>query len=196
MLEVSLDEGSTVRALSAVIGQSDAVPRALGAIMLAQAQRKFDQQGSSESRWPPRAVPNLAGILSDLNAGRTPPARRFDDRPALVDTGTLRRSLAVEVVRLGTTVEIRVGTNVPYADDLQRGATREIPITADARARVPEVMRRHPEHAERLARLLKGETLKIQIPPRAFLDVTDEDADELEEELTALVNERLDRGSV
>mgnify|MGYP006908281628 CR=1 FL=1 len=64
------------------------VLRAIGAMVDSDSQSSFRNQKLGPVAWPPRAVPNIAGIVGDLNVGRRPPSRRFQARPALIDTGS------------------------------------------------------------------------------------------------------------
>ncbi len=76
--------------------------------------------------WAPRRVPNVPGVLADLAAGSTPKSRRFVDRPALIDTGRLRDSIAWRPIGRD---KIEVGTVVPYADLHQQGGVTTVTVT-------------------------------------------------------------------
>ena len=71
----------------------------VGALMLAESQKSFDDQAYGPERWPeryegqPEPFINVAGALSDVARDRQIKGRRFDRRPALVDVGILRGSL-------------------------------------------------------------------------------------------------------
>jgi phage gpG-like protein len=113
-------------------------PKALltlvGAFFKARAQRAFVEQRRGRAKWQARRVPNVAGVLADLVAGRTPPQRRFEPRPALIDTSALRRSIAFRVLRRDT---VEIGSALPYADLMQRGGTSLSPvITEDLQQRL------------------------------------------------------------
>jgi len=70
----------------------------IGALLTSRFQRSWRLQRSpSGDAWGPRLTPNVAGIVKDLNAGGFPKGRRFQPRPAVVDTGRLRGSLTWEV---------------------------------------------------------------------------------------------------
>lgn len=85
------------------------------------SRNSFRNQKLGNSRpWKKRAVPNLAGIWSDINNNKTPPKRRFDPSPALVDSGTLRKSISFELIGQNS---VRIGTNRPNAKILYFGGT-------------------------------------------------------------------------
>ena len=72
----------------------------LGALALAYAQQAFDRQALGAEQWAARypkqqgAKVNVAGVVADFLEGKkNPPDRRFQDRPAGIDKGLLRRSL-------------------------------------------------------------------------------------------------------
>jgi len=132
------------------IQDPDALLRALGAIMLAQAQAAFKAQrlGSIpwKRRYPNQKPPliNIAGALADFRMGSAEPkSRRFVGRPAGVNTSALRLSLAKEnseamKVRGGRTVE--VGSNLPYASVINSGGYSSQPVTDDAKKRMAKWM--------------------------------------------------------
>src|SRR3990167_7709962 len=76
-------------------------PKALkevGALLLAEAQGAFRTGGwRGGAAWPPRRVPNVAGVVMDLKEGGAPKARLFSAGQTNVDTGRLRGNLDVTV---------------------------------------------------------------------------------------------------
>lgn len=89
----------------------------LGKEIVAESQKAFRNQSLGEIQWderyPNQTSPfiNYAGALMDLGKGPSIKSRRFDRRPALIDTGMLLGSIAVDkqekpnVIRAGTTRE-------------------------------------------------------------------------------------------
>lgn len=129
--------------------------RAVGQHMVGVTRRAFrgDQQGRPPGSWAPRMNPNIPGILSDLKAGRTPPARRWTDRPANVDTNALARSISAEVT---SPTSVRVGSTLPYASEAQRGGPIVIPIDASLKAAIRNYVRRiRGENRKAVGRTLK-----------------------------------------
>lgn len=91
----------------------------IGVLMVAESQLAFREQQHGRDKWDARAVPNVYGIIEDFHAGRkSPPARRFERRPALRDTGRLVGSIAYKVFGRST---VEVGSNLEYAGVLQEG---------------------------------------------------------------------------
>lgn len=181
---MALDKGAKVTRLERTTG-GDVRPalEAAGAIMVAQAQRAFREQKKGRFRWPERQTPNLAGILSDLARGVTPPARRSQGRPANVDTGKLRNSITFRVS--GNAVE--VGTTVSYATKVQQGGASTFPITDRVREGLVRLALDKPEafpieFAEQLAE--RG-SVTITSRPRPFLLVTGPDEREVAEAIEA-----------
>lgn len=149
---------------------------AIGLLMVGRTQRAFSDQGRGGVAWLPRAVPNKAGVLEDLRAGKTPPERRWEPRPAGLDTGRLRSSIAYRVA--GRTVE--VGSNLPYASDVQRGATKTITLDQELRSALAAWLRSLSGGRKRLAHrafgfLFHTGVLRVTTPPRPFVMVTDQD---------------------
>lgn len=148
------------------------VLRAAGSLLVAAAQRAFRDQKRGKVKWLPRAVPNRAGILADVIAGRGVPQRRFEPRPAGVDTGRLRGSITYRVVGQA---EVRVGTNVPYAKKIQEGGTTTLRLTKDARPALAKLLRRRKDLREPMGFLFTTKKLEIDVPPRPFITVERED---------------------
>lgn len=163
----------------------------IGVLLVAGAQRAFREQGRGE-RWQERRVPNVFGIVSDLARGKTPPKRRFDRRPALVDTGQLRNSIDARVSGRDT---VEVGTVVPYASLHQFGGTSTARVTPAARrglARYLKTQRRRRKNSKaseadrsrassalEIGWLFQVDVLEAQIPARPFIEVTDTDREEI-----------------
>jgi phage gpG-like protein len=149
--------------------------KAFGALLLKRSLDSFRAQGFFGFPWRPRRVPNVAGIVADLNAGRTPPKRRFEPRPALVDTGKLRQSLAVRVV----TDAVEVGTVLPYAALQQAGGKTTIQLKPEARGSLANLLRKRPELGKALGGLLRRPRRTVKVPARPFVGITPKEADDL-----------------
>ena len=149
---------------------------AVGLYMVGKTQQAFRDQGRGGVSWPGRAGPNRVGILRDLEAGRVPPERRFEPRPAAIDTGRLRASIAYRVQ--GDTVI--VGSNLDYASDVQRGSTVSIQVTGSLRIALAAWLRSLKGDRKRQARAAMGwlfrvGVLTVNVPARPFVMVTDQD---------------------
>lgn len=184
--EAELEQGDVVRGLKILTATPGPLLERIGVVLLAQAQRAFTEQGKGPNlRWPERMNPNIAGVLRDLDSGGAVRPRRFQGRPALIDTGELRRSLKF-VVR-GRSVE--VVSTVPYANTMQQGGPSTIEITDAMRRNAPEAMNRYEALREVLPKVLRKKTLTINVRPRPFLLITDQDLQELSEEITEFAAE-------
>lgn len=150
--------------------------QAVGLYLVGKTQSSFRTQGRGGISWAPRGVPNRIGVLLDLQAGRVPPARRFEARPAAIDTGRLRSSITYRVQ--GNTVT--VGANVAYASDVQRGSTKTITIDRGLRQALAEWLRslsgaRRSAMRQSFGFLFSTGSLSVTVPPRPFLLLTAED---------------------
>lgn len=189
---VELDEGDRIRAVGKSIDRTAPALNAIGALLVLQSQRSFRQQRKGGFRWRPRAVPNVAGIVSDLARGANPPSRRFTPRPALVDTGALRRSITFRVI--GNTVE--AGSNLSYASLQQEGGTSTLPVTDRVKKGVAKLIKQKPQLAEALGFLLSPKTtqLRVRVPARPFVLVTREDLAEINTVLEDFYGEAVTSG--
>jgi len=156
----------------------------IGALMVAESQRSFREQQHGKDKWEPRAPVNVYGIISDFAKGSTPPARRFERRPVLRDTGRLSSSISFKV--LGNTA-VEVGTNLPYAGVLQHGGAIESePITGAVRRALWKWLK--PKDSDLKAQLgfllnknFRDETLKGEVPARPFVGITEATREDVRE---------------
>jgi phage gpG-like protein len=171
------DVGDKMRRWQANLDEPSAALEAIGAMMAADSQQAFKDQRFGGEPWPPRRVPSVMGVIADFAAGKkSPPARRFEGRPALVDTGALRRSITYETD--GKTVS--VGSNLPYADTHQTGGpTESETITKSVQDLLSKWLAKSGKPWERVFRKYttkkwEGETIKGSVPARPFVGLTDE----------------------
>jgi len=169
---VTFKKGAKVEGWERNLDNPKRVLKQIGILLVGAAQEAFEDQAFNGRAWDARAVPNVYGILADLDAGKKPPARRFEDRPALIDTGRLRSSIAFRT--LGThTVE--VGTNVDYGDVHQKGGPIEsAPIN---RQRVWAWLKEQSKDLRKelgwlVNEKFDGDTLKGEVEARPFLGIT------------------------
>ena len=174
--EVEIDKGRKLRLVEDRVRNPGQVLARIGRMVANRAQAAFRLQKRGEDIWPPRGVPNIAGILSDLEKGSSVKKRRFDDRPAGVDTGRLRQSIAWTIID-STTVEI--GTVVEYASKIQFGGEEVIPITKEMKDGLAKFIGEDPELSADLGFLLKADEYKVNIPPRPFVVVTVQDEEDI-----------------
>jgi phage gpG-like protein len=171
----------------------------IGATMLSASQMAFQEQKYGGENWPARYESNwrginVAGALSDLLRDRPIKARRFDQRPALVDTGNLRNSLTF-AIKSDTAVE--VGTVVKYAATHQFGMESVQPVTEVARKRLVKEYRRFKKMGggkfkaiKTLGFLHSVDTLRTQIAARPFVGLYPD----LKRDIVDLVEDYIARG--
>lgn len=177
--EITLELPDGPRKLRAALADPAPALRAIGEIVVSEANLAFQAQQFGDFRWPPRypdqpePFANIAGIVRDLNAGSRVKQRRFDRRPAGIDTRTLARSPAAEVVSRDT---VRIGSNVPYADMIQSGGTGTQEVTETAKEGLKKFLSTDLGRLfkPRLRFLFGKSTLETRVHARPFLGLTDQ----------------------
>jgi phage gpG-like protein len=192
----NFQEGDSLRGLRSGLAEPRILLTEIGKFLKAKSAATFRDQGRGAKKWGERGVPNVAGILSDLAAGKNPPARRFQPRPVLADTGMLKRSIDFRVVAKKA---VEVGSTLPYAGVHQHGGETKSPfITATMQARLWSWMKRgrgskDPATKELrdakkslgwlLNKNLRGSRLTFKIAARPFVSLEDSDVVEIREQL-------------
>jgi len=158
------------------LNNPQAALKQIGALVVSESQRAFKLQKHGANQWRERNSPNRFGILSDFAAGkRKPPNRRFETRPALMDTGRLSKSIAFKLI--GSKL-VEIGTNLPYADVHHTGGEVEsVPITKQMQQLMFDwLMKQSDEMFEIFGPLLErkmiGKTIKAEVPARPFIGIT------------------------
>jgi phage gpG-like protein len=112
----------------------------IGIVLLRESQKAFDRQAFGSVRWARRypnqtePIVNYAGAVADLENGPRVKPRRFEARPAAMDTGALRASLSPARGILGKgTFTIEVGSTLPYAQIQHGGGETRVPVTAQVK---------------------------------------------------------------
>jgi len=174
---VTFKKGAKVERIEKNLADPHAALKKIGILMVAESQRAFKTQQFGRGKWEQRAPVNVFGIIADFHMGRTkPPARRFDRRPALRDTGRLASSIAYQVT--GNVVE--VGTNLDYAAVHQTGGeTESEPITGAVRRGLWRWLKKESTELKRrlgwlLNKKFRDERLTQTVPARPFIGVTPE----------------------
>lgn len=155
--------------------------QAVGSFLLSEAQTAFRRGGwRGGTRWPMRGVPNVAGIVRDLERGGTTlKNRRMQRQPVLMDTGRLRGSISMRIDTERQSVE--VGTNVPYARTHQRGGQSILPGASEAhpqiRKNLSTMLRklsgdRKDELRKALGWLFNVDNFTVRVPKRPIVEPT------------------------
>jgi len=149
----------------------------VGALLVSKFQSSWrKRQSPSGESWPARMVPNVPGIVADLNKGGDPKGRRFEEGQPLVDTGRLRGSLTWEV--RGRVLS--VGTSVSYAALHNEGGETTHTLNATGRRQLTLWLRRERRGAGDPAKLGLGwlfgkPTFSVNVQKRTFIEVGQEE---------------------
>lgn len=175
MTRATFKKGAKIERWERALENPSGALKQIGAVIVAESQRSFREQQHGQDKWVPRAPVNVYGILADFTKGSKPPARRFERRPALRDSGRLANSIAF---RLDGRMTVTIGTNLDYAPVLHFGGPIESePVTGPVRRALWKWLK--PKGSELKAQLgwllnkkFKGETLKGEVPARPFVGIT------------------------
>ena len=202
MVAVNVTSGflSAVAKLRAELTRPSSLMTQLGARGADSAVTAFRDQRLGDWVWPERypgmepPFINIAGAISDFNAGRTAPKRvRFQNRPALIDLGQRGGLWGSISNRVSGPLRTEWGTSKPYASLHQEGGTSRQPITSGAAQRIRDwlftskmVPRKGREgYVKRLAPLLFMSEFVQNVIQRPFLGITDQ----LEEDMIQIVED-------
>ena len=179
------DPGDKVRRIQRNLEQPTEALTQIGALMVAESQAAFRNQRHGKSEWDARSPVNTLGIIADFHAGKkAPPARRFESRPALRDTGRLAASIAF---KLATADTVEVGSTLPYAAVHHHGGVSESqPINDQVRRLLGAWLKRKGKpYRKRLGWLLNkkfaGETIKTRVPKRPIVGITQQTMEDVRE---------------
>lgn len=163
----------------------DKLLRGIGIYMMGVTKQAFRQQGRPGGpQWVDREVPNAAGILSDLRAGRNPPARRWQGRPSNIDSNSLVNSISWSWKGKDS---VEVGSWKPYASHAQSGGVQSIPIDDSLRRELRAYIKKlkgsrsGPKALQgiqlqrRFSKALRAGVLVIDRLPRPYLMVLPQD---------------------
>lgn len=175
MARVTFEQGAKLKRINGKLVDPSKALKQIGVMMVAESQASFKAQKFGNRKWRERGKINVFGIISDFAQGRRkPPARRFETRPALRDTGRLANSIAFAVK--GKVVE--VGTVVPYAS-LHNfgGVSKSEKITPTIQQGIWSWLKKqNRELKSRLGWLLnkkfRNQQLETRVPKRQFVGVT------------------------
>jgi len=185
-------------------GQRDNLPdpldlaKIVAARLVENAQQAFVDKKIGGHEWPARGVPNVAGILSDLENGTNVKERRFTSQDVLVDTGILRASITANVK---SPTEMEVGSFVDYAAKHQLGLPSTIQITRTMAINLKEYMRglqkskskAKNDRAKQLGfmfNVVKQPSKTINLPERPFFAWTEKDTKAVKKAVARLIKSR------
>ena len=176
---VEIDLAPIVRLQTKGLVNREAALNEIGLFMVSEAQQAFRRGGwRGGKKWKRRRVPNIAGIIRDMEKGGTTlKKRRMQPSPVLIDSGRLRGSIAMRVrLQEGSVI---VGTNVRYAQDHQRGRKVILPGASlahrDIRTNLAKLLRSEkttrPELREQLGWLFNVDNWTLKLPKRPIMEV-------------------------
>jgi len=100
----------------------------LGTRLQGRMQENFSDR--AEGEWKPRRVPNIAGIITDLEKGPRIKDPRFSEDVTGVDTGRLMGSFSPRGIIDMNDLTVSVGTNVEYAESFHFGIPSRLELSA------------------------------------------------------------------
>ena len=192
---INPDAADPMVRLKGAIADKRSILEQIGALMEAESQEAFARQRLGDIRWEPRypnqgdPFINVAGAVSDFAKGATEPrSRRYQRRPAAMDTGEMQNSVRSRVV---DDESVEVGSNLKRAPFHQFGLVSTQEVTQEMKNAIARFLLsdRGAQYREKLSFLTLPNTnrLDTEIVARPFLGVTPE----LEEDIPVLVEEHL-----
>lgn len=185
--------------LSALLhGNPDRVLRLIGLVATARSKRCFEEQRAPDGTPWPQRYPNqgadflnVAGAISDLASGPRIKSRRYEARPAGRDTGDMMNRLTANVAG----GELRVGSNVPYAERFHAGGESRQVIDTAIKRHLSEFLRKQRRgrrrrgeagksiEERRLGPLFNVREWTTDSQPRPFVGLTQQDAEDIRAEI-------------
>ena len=175
MTKTTFKKGAKIERWEKALQSPKKALKQIGVLMVAESQDAFKDQKHGREKWEGRAPVNVYGIIADFSKGGKPPARRFQTRPALKDTGRLSGSISFKV---GGSTTVEVGSNLDYAGTHQFGGKIESqPITKSLRRALWKWLKPKDKSLKKslgwlLNKKFTGETLKGEVPARPFVGIT------------------------
>lgn len=177
MARLTFKKGAKIQRWEEKLASPQAALKMIGVLAQADSQQAFKSQRFGRKKWAARAPINIYGIIADFAAGKDKPAaRRFDSRPALVDTGRLRSSIAFKV----SGRKVTIGSSLDYAAVLNEGGPIESEkLTERVQQAISEWLDGQNEGMQiALGWLtnpdLRDTTLKGEVEARPFVGITKE----------------------
>lgn len=176
-VDVRVLEGRRVQIIRGRFEDTSPVLERIGRYLVRLNQVGFTNQNFAgrPPSWAPRKVPNVAGILTDLAVGRGVSSKRFVPTPALVDTGTLRRSINFRTIGKagkGRTVELFIeGRAAEYGMRMQNGEPTTIGVTQSVRSGLAALLRGMPALRPMLGWIFRRTSVTIRPRARQFFGI-------------------------
>jgi len=182
-VEVVINSPDDLERLKARLQNFSAVLEAMGMVLESRGQASFTEQKFGDATWKRRypgqkgAPLNLAGLISDLNAGKEPPMRRFQAAPVGIDTGQLQGSITHTVDN--SNFSVTAGSRAEHAQRFHAGGDFSMPVNPETVPRLRDFVEKHPQYDKTLARFTgrnpPEEYASKMAGPRPFMGILDED---------------------
>lgn len=168
MFSIRVVEGTKLQILKRSTKDMTPILDRIGKYLVRVSQVAFANQRFGGRPWAPRSVPNIMGVVTDLARGPSVQANRFEPRPALVDTGALRRSILYSIVGPKT---VQVASSAPYAKLQNEGGKSSLPVTRVVKKNLASLLRGRKDLRPALGFLFRKRTVSVNVRPRPFLGV-------------------------
>ena len=176
--QVRVLEGARVQILKKNARNVEPLLNRIGRYLTQVSRVAFANQRFDGERWPPRSLPNIAGIVRDLEEGEFNSDRMTKATPALVDTGALRRSIRY---RLTGPKTVGIYSTERYAGLHNNGGTNAIPVTDEVKSNLKILLKALPQLRKSLGFLFRRTSLSVTVPARRFLGVPDASRERIQE---------------
>lgn len=170
-----------VQALATKFNDLQPLMEMIGRYLRSASQIAFLNQSFDGKKWPARSGspghPSILGAVADLEKGPEIKDSRFTDRPALVDTGALRRSITY----IAGKKTVRLTSHLPYAQLMNDGGPASLPVTVTVKNNLKALLKAEPGLRSSLGFLFGREEVHAEIPERKFLGVAESSRDKIKE---------------
>lgn len=160
-----------VRVLAKQIEQLFPLMDKLGNYLCQVSRAAFQNQSWDGQKWAEKKAgpltPSIMGSVEDLSKGPEIAASRFAARPALVNTGALRRSFKA----MPTAKTVKIVSTMPYAQLQNEGGLNILYVTKAVRQNLAAYLRRMPNLRPHLGFLFNAWQVEATIPARQFIGV-------------------------
>jgi phage gpG-like protein len=148
----------------------------IGETWVSRIQKYFEISGPEEDKWAETQKPQKAAIIQKLRKeGSSVKAamlnKYFDEeKKPLVDSGTLSNSFTYTVEQKEKhKYQLRVGTNISYAEKHHRGEKDSIPIDDQTKTAMKMLLKKDPKKYGFLKAFLSKDSYEIQLQRRVLI---------------------------
>lgn len=156
-------------------GDLSRILKVVGEMAVSDSQSNFDKQSFGKEKWErryPNQTPfriNVAGAVADLATGPSIKSRRFQPKPAGLDTGQLRASISAR--KIGRDA-VEVGSTLPYAVRVNSGGISSQPITSTVKKNLKLWLKKNKRFRPFIGYIFQLDALRTNVVPRKFIGKT------------------------